>query len=252
MTTAARAFAWRTDKGRVRERNEDAVRVEPREGVVVVADGIGGARAGDIASRLAVDIIGRRLQEDGPSLGDPTEAQRLINAAVAAANNEVFEHSSRSPALAGMGTTVVVGYVGPSWLAYGHVGDSRLYRLRGGILQQLTTDHSYIQQLVDEGLFPSLSAARDYGINANILARAVGSSAEVDVATATSDLAAGDLFLFCTDGLSGMLPDEALRALLTCGEDDLEAIADQLVQRALDKGGLDNITLALVRIDSVD
>jgi protein phosphatase len=252
MTRATRAFAWRTDKGRVRKRNEDAVRVEPEDGLVVVADGMGGARGGDIASQLTTDIIGRRLQEDALSLADPTGAQGLIVAAIEEANRAVFERSRRAPELAGMGTTVVVGHVGADWLAYGHVGDSRLYRLRSGVLQQLTRDHSYIQDVVDQGLFPSRSAARDFGINEHMLSRAVGTAADVSASTDLSDLVPGDLFLFCTDGLSGMLSDEALREVLTGVETDLDTIADQLVQRALDKGGLDNITLVLLRIDAVD
>jgi len=252
MTRATRAFAWRTDTGRVRKRNEDAVRVEPKDGLVVLADGMGGARGGDVASRLATDTIGRRLQQDAPSLADPRGAQRLIAAAIEEANRAVFERSRRAAELAGMGTTVVVGHLAASWLAYGHVGDSRLYRARGGALQQLTRDHSYIQDVVDQGLFPSRSAARDYGINEHMLSRAVGTAADVSAATDVSDLVPGDLFLFCTDGLSGMLSDETLGELLSGVESDLDTIADQLVQRALDTGGLDNITLVLVRIGPVD
>jgi serine/threonine protein phosphatase PrpC len=244
-------FAWRTDRGRVRRRNEDAVRVEPDAGLVVVADGIGGASAGDVASRMATEIIGEHFLRK-TSLPDPPAARSLAAAAIEAANAAILDEARRDSALSGMGTTVVVGYFGDGWVAYAHVGDSRLYRLRDRQLQPLTTDHSFIEEVVERGFFPSRDEARRYGISENVLTRALGSAPDLDVPTAVAEVLAGDLYLFCTDGLSGMVPDDDLRSLLSAADADLDATADALVRRACDNGGSDNITLAVVRSNDGD
>jgi protein phosphatase len=251
MTPAQLDFAWRTHRGQVRARNEDAVLVHPEQGVIVIADGIGGASAGDVASRLATEVISSRLLRQAPSRTDARRALLLLGAAVDEANSTVYERASHQPGLAGMGTTVVVGYVGATWLAYGHVGDSRLYLLRGGELHQLTSDHSFIQEVVDQGFFPSRADAREYGINENVLTRAVGSTAHVTASTDVIDLAPGDLFLFCTDGLSGMVPQNDLCHLLSAAEGSLDALADTLVHLACKGGGVDNITLVLMRVKAL-
>jgi len=249
VTPARLEFAWRTDRGRVRRRNEDAVRVEPDAGLVVVADGIGGASAGDVASRVATEIIGEYFLGRAP-LPDPVAAQSLAAAAIRAANAAILDEGRRNAAFSGMGTTVVVGYFGDNWLAYAHVGDSRLYRLRDRQLQPLTTDHSFIEEVVEQGFFPSRDEARRYGIGENVLTRAVGSAPDLDVPTAVTEVLAGDLYLFCTDGLSGMVSDDDLRSLLTAPNADLGATADALVLQACDNGGSDNITLAVVRVNT--
>ena len=245
-------FAWRSDRGRVRKRNEDAVVVDPGTGVVVIADGIGGASAGDVASRLAAEVISRRFLHQPPSRSDPQAARHLAESAVDEANAAILAHARDSRGCSGMGTTVVVGYLGNDWLAYAHVGDSRLYRLRDGRLEQLTSDHSLIQELVDQGFFPTRDQARQNGINDNLLTRAVGSAPHpVSPPTAVSELAAGDIFLFCTDGLTSMVPREQIESVLNAARGSLDAVADILVHRACDNGGVDNITLALVRINAV-
>jgi protein phosphatase len=244
-------FAWRTHRGQVRARNEDAVLVHPEHGIAVIADGIGGASAGDVASRMATEIIGKRLQRQSPSREDPRRALLLIGAAIDEANSAIFELARQRPELSGMGTTVVAGYAGSSWLAYGHVGDSRLYLLRRGELHQLTSDHSFIQEVVDQGFFPTRDDARDYGINENVLTRAVGSTAHVAAATDVVDLAPGDLFLFCTDGLSGMVCRDDLAHLLSAVRGSLETAADALVHLACEAGGIDNITLILMRVTAL-
>jgi protein phosphatase len=148
-----------------------------------------------------------------------------------------------------MGTTVVIGYFGDTWMVHAHVGDSRLYRLRDGQLVQLTRDHSFIQEVVDQGFFPSLSEAVRYGINQHVLTRAVGSAASHVVAeVAVTPLAVGDLYLFCTDGLSGMVPDDELQSRLSAIQGDLGLAAESLVHRACASGGVDNITLVLARV----
>lgn len=251
MTHACLEYAWRSDRGQVRPRNEDAVVVHPDAGIVVIADGIGGASAGDVASKLATTTISGRLLRQLPPRGDARRALLLAEAAVDEANGAIYDMARRDPACAGMGTTVVVGYAGDDWLAYAHVGDSRLYRLRNGELNQLTHDHSFIQEVVEQGFFPNLDEARQYGINENVLTRAVGSTAHVSAATGVVELAAGDLYLFCTDGLSNMVAPDELRHLLAAARGSLETLADALVHMAWDGGGVDNITLVLVRVKTL-
>ncbi len=244
-------FAWRSDRGRVRVRNEDAVVCVPELGVVVVADGIGGASAGDVASETAARIISERFLRQPPPVDEPRRAQLLAEAAINEANGAIVDLARSREGCAGMGTTVVMGYLGCDWLVHAHVGDSRLYRLRNRELAQLTKDHSFIQEVVDQGFFPSLEEARDYGINENVLTRAVGSAPYVVATTAVTDLAVGDIYLFCTDGLSGMVAGEDLRAVLDAAKGGLGIAADALVHYAIENGGTDNITLALVRVNAV-
>jgi protein phosphatase len=248
MRTQRLEYAWRTDKGLVRTANEDAVAVFPDTGLVIVADGIGGASAGEVASRLAAHVIGERFRNNEGQPEGREAARAFVREAVEEANRVIWDSARRSPRYAGMGTTVVAGFAGADWLAYAHVGDSRLYLLREGELHQLTRDHSLIQEVVDRGFFPTLEDAQRYGINENILTRGLGSSNLVVVDAADVDLLPGDLFLFCTDGLTGMLTEEGLRRTLSLAGDDLKTLSDKLIRLACEGGGLDNITVALVRV----
>ncbi|AUB82027.1 PP2C family protein-serine/threonine phosphatase [Candidatus Thiodictyon syntrophicum] len=242
-------YAWRTDRGRVRTRNEDAVTVHADMGLVVVADGVGGASAGEVASRLAADTIRERFKRQALPRTDADKARLLTEAAVEEANRAVWQLSQTKTDCVGMGTTVVLGFAGADWLAYANVGDSRLYRLRGERLEQLSHDHSFIQEVVDQGFFRTLEDARHYGIGDNILTRALGSSAEVRVYSGVSDLQTGDIYLFCTDGLTGMVPVDWLRQILVAaGKSELGPAAEALVRLANERGGTDNITLALLRV----
>lgn len=248
MSQAKAEFAWRTARGLIRARNEDAVAVLPQAGIVVVADGIGGASAGDVASSTAARIISERLARQPPSRTQPRRVERFIEVAIDEANVAVHEMAVNNPSLTGMGTTVVVGYLGSDHLTYAHVGDSRLYLLRDDKLRQLTSDHSFIQEVVDQGFFPTLKEARAYGINENVLTRAVGSTTRVSAATDVIELHRGDLYLFCTDGLTNMVPPALLCRVLAVGDETLDARADELVRLAYEAGGIDNITLALVQV----
>ena len=242
-------FAWRTDRGRVRSRNEDAVAVDAERGLVVVADGVGGSSAGDVASRLAAETITERFRRQTSVRTDSDKARLFVEAAVEEANVSIWRHAKEQIHCAGMGTTVVVGAVGWDWLACAHVGDSRIYRLRADRFEQLSRDHSFIQEVIDQGFFTSREDAKRYGIGENILTRALGSSPGVGVASDVCELATGDIFLFCTDGLSGMVPEDWLRQILGAVEENsLESAADALIRVANERGGNDNITLALVRI----
>jgi protein phosphatase len=243
-------FAWRSDVGLVRGRNEDAVAVHPDTGLVIVADGIGGASAGDVASRLAADVISGRFRRHPPQRDDADKARLFIEAVIDEANVAIWEHAQSQTGCRGMGTTVVVGFAGLGWLAFAYVGDSRLYRLRNGVLTQLTRDHSFIQDVVDQGFFRSLEDARSYGINENVLTRALGTMSQVRVSSDVVETRPGDLYLFCTDGLSGMVPDDWLQQVLSVGVgNDLDTLADALVQLACARGGADNITLGLMRLN---
>ena len=210
---------WRTHLGRVRRRNEDSVAVHAECGLIVVADGVGGASAGDIASKLAAETITERFRSQTLPRADRDKARLLAESAVEEANLAVWRLAQTDADCVGMGTTVVVGFAGADWLAFANVGDSRLYRLRDGRLEQLSHDHSFIQEVVDQGFFRTLDDARRYGIGANILTRALGSGPEVRVNSDVVDIQTGDLFLFCTDGLTGMVPVDWLRKVLIAAAD---------------------------------
>lgn len=242
-------FGWRSDVGLVRSRNEDAIAVVPDLGLIVVADGIGGARSGDVASGLAAEVITGRFKRQSPSRADAEKARLFVEAAIEEANAAIRERAQRDQGCAGMGTTVVVGFAGYGWLAFASVGDSRLYRMRDGVLKQLTRDHSFIQDVVDQGFFRSLEDAKYYGISDNILTRALGTVSHVQVTSDVVDIQLGDVYLFCTDGLTGMVPDAWLQQMLTVGAGhDLDTLTAALVELACARGGSDNITLGLLRV----
>lgn len=242
-------YAWRTDRGRVRAHNEDAVAVQSELGLVIVADGVGGSSAGEVASRLAADTIREQIRRYASARTEPESARQLAEIAVEEANRAVWELARSQSDCVGMGTTVVLGLAGATWMAYANVGDSRLYRLRHQRLKQLSHDHSFIQEVVDQGFFRTLEDARRYGIGDNILTRALGSGSEVHCSSGVTELRPGDIYLFCTDGLTGMVPTEWLRQLLIAAADSpLGAAADTLINLANERGGKDNITLALVRV----
>lgn len=234
----------RSDQGRVREINEDNVAVLEEHGLVVLADGMGGYNAGEVASQLAVETISARLLPLYMGGAVPSAAQ--MRAAVEAANAEIIAAVQAEPAYEGMATTVVVALFGDHQLHYGHVGDSRLYRLRDGALEQLTRDHSMVQALVDEGMFDSIEEALDAGVKGNILIRGLGIQEDVEVDVASETVASGDLYLACSDGLSNMVSRQAMLSILLESAGDLQHAADRLMQVALDNGGLDNVSLALV------
>lgn len=242
--------AGRSDKGLVRVRNEDCIAVFPESGLVVVADGMGGANAGEVASHMAVETIAEFVLPWAQNRAEPERGdfRELVHAAVSEANQIVFNSASEKPELQGMGTTVVVGLFLDRQLLYAHVGDSRLYRLRQGRMECLTVDHSVIQELVDQGMFASLEEAEAAGVANNVLTRALGIDDAVGIDLASTELYADDIYLFCTDGLTNMVDDRSIDQLILQGQDDLDAVANRLVEHACQNGGIDNISLVLVRI----
>jgi serine/threonine protein phosphatase PrpC len=242
-------MAAATHRGRVRTHNEDAVVAEPRVGLAVVADGMGGHNAGEVASRMAVEAIQRGLeaatQARGPSL-EPRRAESLVAALIEQANDRVHECGRARTDYAGMGTTLVVGLWYEGKLTVGNVGDSRLYRLRAGTLEQLTRDHTVVQEQVERGwLTPE--AARD-AANRSILTRAVGCDSQVSADLATYDTLREDTYLLCSDGLTEMLGDREIADLVLRYENRIQDAAEDLVEKANARGGVDNISVVLVRV----
>ncbi len=232
-----------TDKGLVREVNEDSVATLPEFGLVILADGMGGYNAGDVASQLAVETIATRLMQYFHSQDPELSAVP----AVAAANDAIFESVEQQPRLEGMATTVVLGMFHDGQVRYGHVGDSRIYRFRNGLLERLTKDHSLVQELVDQGIFGSVEEAQAAGVGNNILTRGLGVDPEVEIDEGSEVVQPGDLYLFCSDGLSNMISDQQIEQLLGESHRDLHNAAGQLLQLALENGGLDNVSAVLVK-----
>ncbi|HET9242533.1 MAG TPA: Stp1/IreP family PP2C-type Ser/Thr phosphatase [Gaiella sp.] len=227
-----------TDTGRRRRQNEDAFVCEPP--LFAVADGMGGAQAGELASRLAAAAI----EESASGIAGEEGIARVVQAA----NARIFEHAVRDPTAAGMGTTATVALVdeGAGTATLAHVGDSRAYRYRDGQLEQLTIDHSLVGELLRSGRLTEDEAA--VHPHRSVITRALGTEADVDVDTSTVELEPGDLVLICSDGLSAMVRDEEIvRVLETTGGDPHDA-AEALVAAANTAGGEDNVTVVLFEL----
>lgn len=255
--------AGRTDAGRTRSRNEDCFGICEEAGTALVCDGMGGHAGGDIASRTATDAIIDFIAEfHGPAIapavppvartrgGNATDIAvsntvSVVRSAVQLANQRLLDLNRERglPDGRGMGTTVVglCRVTGSNRVAVFHAGDSRLYRLRDGELRQLTRDHSLYQHWLDQG-------GRGPAPQRNIILRALGTTVDLDPEVGTHAVQAGDLFLLCSDGLTGMLPDEGIAAiLLSAAQDDLDGVCERLVAVANERGGYDNITVVLAR-----
>ena len=241
-------FFSATDTGRTRNNNEDSVAIDEACGLVVLADGMGGYNAGEIASEMATSFIknelGRWLSEAAESASD-ADVRRAMDICVDNANRAIFNAANSNPQCAGMGTTLVVGVFREGRLLMGHVGDSRAYRLRGGRLLQITRDHSLLQEQIDAGLITPEQAA--FSANKNLVTRAVGVEDTVLLETHPHELLPGDTYLLCSDGLSDMLDDATIEQLMQ-GADALTATAHGLVDAANDAGGKDNISVLLARV----
>lgn len=231
-----------TDTGRRRLQNEDTFVCEPP--LFAVADGMGGAQAGELASRLAAAAIEERAAGDR---GEPAVA-----GLVREANSRIFEHARRDPAVAGMGTTITIVLVDEEAgsAAIGHVGDSRAYRVRAGSLEQLTSDHSLVAELVRSGRLTEDEAASHP--HRSVITRALGTDEDVEVDTHTVELEPGDLLVLCSDGLTSMVRDEAILALTGAAGADPGAVTDALVAAANAAGGEDNITVVAFEVTEGD
>jgi protein phosphatase len=236
--------AGRTDVGIIRSGNEDNYLMIPDRGVFVVADGMGGHAAGEVASEMAVRFTTRELGTLG-GLDDEQVAERM-RSAIRAANTAIFERTLTEHDKRGMGTTVTALVVYGARFLVGQVGDSRAYLLRDGKLVQITKDHSYVQEQVDAGyLTPEQARTHPYS---NVITRCVGASQDVLPDIYVGAVRAADLFLLASDGLTGMLEDYQLAEIVR-GDAVPQRLVDELVAAANRHGGLDNITAILVRVD---
>jgi len=237
------------DTGRARSNNEDSVAVDPAAGLAVLADGMGGYNAGEVASAMATSIvleqIGAGLAKLAADAGEDA-LRAVVEHAVDCANSRIHAASVADPHCAGMGTTLVVGVFRGDGLLLGHVGDSRGYRWRSGRLERISHDHSLLQEQLDAGLIsPAEASLADHK---NLVTRALGIDEEVAVELHRHDLVAGDIVLLCSDGLTDMLDDAALQRLLGAGG-PLDRLGRSLVDAANDAGGKDNISVILVRVE---
>ncbi len=240
-----------TDVGLKRNVNQDAFYLDNENQIYIVADGMGGHKAGDLASRTALDAINEYLalevdQHPDVELKDeevlPKEKEICADA-VKYANQMVFEKSNESPDYQGMGTTVVVLKIVNGHAIFAHVGDSRIYRIQDEKIEQLTKDHSRLQELIDQEKI-SEDEARKYPLK-NVITRALGGSADVEVDTGIVALSSSDVFVLCTDGLSGVMSDDELLETISSNPGDPEEACRRLVQITLDRGAPDNVTLII-------
>ncbi|MBP3961111.1 Stp1/IreP family PP2C-type Ser/Thr phosphatase [Paenibacillus lignilyticus] len=239
-------IAYRSDVGRIRSINEDTAWSDSYEfglTVAIVADGMGGHKAGEVASQLAVDTFREALQGVSAALS-LEERKLLMSQAILQANEVVFDMASNNEQFHNMGTTVVAALIQDDNGVIGHIGDSRVYKWREGVLTQLTEDHTLVQELVKSGQITLEEAA--VHPRRNVITRALGTDEEVEVDIICTSWRAGDLLMLCSDGLTTMASTSAI--METLGQDDLnlDQKADRLVQLALEAGGDDNITVVLL------
>lgn len=244
----------RTDPGMVRGHNEDAVFANPHQGLAILADGMGGYNAGEVASGMATTLLATELEAGfGLAVQDKVDggtgkpfAHRCILEKVSAANSAIFHAAVSQPQYAGMGTTLVMAVFYNDQVTVAHIGDSRLYRLRGEEFRQVTRDHSLLQEQIDSGMI-SAEEAR-FSQNRNLVTRAVGVDPEVDTEIHDYAVQPGDIYLLCSDGLNDMVEDDEIHLTLQTLAANLELAADQLIQMANDNGGRDNVSVILVKV----
>lgn len=243
--------AGKTDVGCVRSNNEDNFGYDLAHQVFVLCDGMGGEAAGEVASTLAVDAILAYFQNcasrlEVPAEGDGLpESARLLRSAIQVANRAVYKEALANPEHTGMGTTVVAVLFGEDSFSVGHLGDSRLYRVRGDVIQQFTTDHSVVMEQVRRGLLTIEEAGRSQ--MQNLITRALGLRESVEPELGTYPALSGDLLLLCSDGFSRFVPEKKALELIVESK-DLQRGCDSLVEAAKALGSDDNITCVLVRI----
>ncbi len=241
-------FFAATDPGRARENNEDSVAFDEQAQVAVLADGMGGYNAGEIASGMATAFIkselSRWLLEAGP-VAQAKEIRRAMEICVDNANLAIFNSANANPAYAGMGTTLVLAVFRDGKLTVGHIGDSRCYRYRDRAIAQITKDHSLLQEQIDAGMITAEQAA--VSPIKNLVTRALGVEQSVLLEVNELQIQAGDVYLMCSDGLSDMVDDEVIARIVAEGS-GLSQMADDLVAAANNNGGKDNISVVIVAV----
>jgi protein phosphatase len=242
-----------THVGRQRQHNEDSYLVSEEPGLFLVADGMGGHAAGEIASRIAVDSITEFIlhtkEDDGtwPHAYDEhfKRSTNRLMAAVRLANTRVLEAMRKDARLRGMGTTVVAALADDEIMSFAHVGDSRAYLIRNGELSRITNDHSWVFEQVQAGMLTEAEAEK-HPLR-NVITRALGGALSVTPDASEVESRPGDVYLLCSDGLTGMVPEDEIRDIVTKNRDDLEKACQVLIDTANERGGLDNVTAILVK-----
>ena len=248
-------MACGSDTGRVRARNEDHVRIIPELNIGILSDGMGGHKAGDVASQIAVDLIGDLWEEaatashGGAPVTGSQRSETLINA-VSKTNEQIYTMSRNNPEFQGMGATVIAAHFDRDGICAIHLGDSRLYRFRRGQLLQMSTDHTHAQESVRLGLISAENAKGGYGWNLLLKALGVDASIEPDLIMAPVEM--GDIYLMGSDGLTDPISDADIRNRIALGDNDLEEIIEELIELANQNGGPDNISILMVRVVSLD
>jgi protein phosphatase len=251
--SASLEMAKATHTGMVRSHNEDSIAIDGEIGLAVLADGMGGYNAGEVASGIATALISSETREAMVSQsahrvdtnGSPL-ATALLRDIIAKANTSIFQSANSQPQYAGMGTTLVVALFCNNQVTLAHIGDSRCYRQRGAKLEQVTRDHSLLQEQIDSGLLTKEAAKRSQ--NKNLVTRALGIEPAVEAEIHTYPAQEGDIYLICSDGLNDMVEDEDIEMTLEALGANLQLAAEQLVQMANDNGGRDNISVVLIKV----
>jgi serine/threonine protein phosphatase PrpC len=248
------AFAELTDTGRVRDHNEDAIGSDPEIGLMVLADGMGGYNAGEVASGIAVQIVSE-LATEGAARENRDEIEShsglmrqsiVLRDSVYRSNKIIYQTAQSQTHCEGMGTTIVACMFYDNKVSIAHVGDSRAYRLRGGVFEQLTLDHSLLQELVDRGFYSAEEAQRS--TNRNYVTRALGVEPTVEVEVHEYEVLPDDIYLLCSDGLPDMVEDEDIHLTISTFNDSLDVAGKQLIELANDNGGRDNISVMLAQV----
>ena len=243
-----------TDTGKVREHNEDTIAFDPDIGLLVLADGMGGYNAGEVASGIAVKTIVNLVREsvEREDLRVPDQATGMSRAsiilrdAIHRANKIIYQTARAQPQCEGMGTTVVAALMFDNKIAVAHVGDSRMYRLRSDKFEQVTMDHSLLQELVDRGFYSPEEAQR--AANKNYVTRALGVEQSVEVEIQEVPTQKGDFYVLCSDGLSDMVEDDDIHLTISTFGANLETVAKQLIQLSNDNGGRDNVSVVMAHV----
>jgi PPM family protein phosphatase len=248
-------FAAKTDAGLVRSHNEDSIEVSLVHGLAILADGMGGYNAGEVASGIATAVVKELLEDQLQNqLEDGRKHDKYLHAsiveAIQHANDAIIKTARKESQYSGMGTTLVLALFYHDKVTVAHVGDSRAYRFRHARLEQITRDHSLVQEQIDAGLLTPEWA--QFSNNKNLITRAVGIDYEIDVEIHDHVIEVGDIYLLCSDGLSDMLSSQEISDILNSLDSSLEMACDTLVYKANDNGGRDNISIILIKVQAIE
>jgi len=247
MNIPALEIAGVTDVGATRDHNEDCIAWRGELGVVVLADGMGGHNAGEVASDIAVKSIIADFEQNVSQRSQGSDQAVAVSMnAINRANEAILHAAQQDSVYAGMGTTIVTAVFQDGMVTISHVGDSRLYRFRDNALQQQTVDHSLVQEMVQNGYLTAEEAS--LSANKNMITRALGIDRDVEIDVQQHHIKQGDIYLICSDGLSDLVPQVELQSLLNQGQENLPQMGKELIAVANRNGGLDNISVVLVRV----